>query len=221
MTELPNGTVSHHKPIIGLAGGVGSGKTTVAKMLAEMGAGVIESDALAHQEINCRDVKETLCRWWGQGVFAADGSVDREKVAAIVFADAAQRHRLETLLHPRIGIRRERIIAQMEAQPNVQAIVLDSPLLYETDLDLLCDAVVFVETGLESRRQRSEKSKGWGEGEMQRREKTQQPLDMKRARADYICDNNSSLAALRRQVERIFTQIVSGAVPSRDAHHER
>jgi dephospho-CoA kinase len=197
--------------VIGLAGGIGSGKSTVAQILSELGAGVIRSDDLAAAEINAPDVKETLREWWGPEVFTSDGSVDRRKVALVVFADASQRHRLEALLHPRVGIRRASLMAELETQSRIKAIVLDSPLLYEVDLDLLCDAVLFVDADFATREARSEKSRNWPEGELARREKTQQPLDMKRARADYTVDNNSTLAALRRQVEGVFAQIVSEA----------
>lgn len=192
-----------------MAGGVGSGKSTVAKLLGEMGAGVIDSDALSHQEINHREVKDVLLKWWGSGVLSADGAVDRQKVAAIVFADPAQRHRLEALLHPRIAVRRADVVAELEKQPRIRMIVLDSPLLYEADLDLMCDAVIFVDADPDKRRERSEKPRDWPEGEVHRREKMQQPLDTKRARADYICDNNSTLSDLRKQVETIFSRIVS------------
>jgi dephospho-CoA kinase len=195
---------------VGLAGGVSAGKSTVAKILGELGAGVIESDTLSHQEINSDEVKSVLRRWWGDDVVAPDGSVDRQRVAAIVFGDAVQRHRLEALLHPRINVRRADLMAEFEKQPRLRMIVLDSPLLYESDLDLMCDAVIFVEAGPDVRRQRSEKFRHWPDGEMARREKSQHGLDTKRARADYICENNSSLADLRTQVERVFAQIVSG-----------
>jgi len=179
--------------------------------MSELGAGVIRSDDLAAAEINAADVKDVLRHWWGPDIFATDGSVDRQKVAAVVFADAAQRHRLEALLHPRVAIRRASLMNELEAQGRIKAIVLDSPLLYEVDLDLICDAVVFVDAEQAVREERSEKSRNWPAGELARREKTQQPLDMKRARADYTVDNNSTLAALRRQVEGVFAQIVSEA----------
>lgn len=208
-TERKQQTTRYRKPVVGLAGGVGSGKSTVAKLLGELGAGVIDSDVLSHQEINHREVKDVLLKWWGGEILAADGSVDRQKVATIVFGDSSQRHRLEALIHPRIDVRRTDLIAEFENQPRIKMIVLDSPLLYEADLDLLCDAVIFVDAGLDQRRDRSEKPRHWPEGEISRREKLQQPLDMKRARADYICDNNSTQSDLRNQVESIFSKIVS------------
>jgi len=192
-----------------LAGGVGSGKSTVARILSELGAGVIDSDDLSHQEINSNEVKATLQRWWGDDVFQSDGSVDRKTIGRIVFSDSEQRHRLEAMLHPRIAVRREDLIAEFDKQPRIKMIVLDSPLLYESDLDLACDAVIFVDASTEQRKERSEKQRQWPEGELGRREKLQQSLDMKRARADHICSNNSSLADLRKDVERIFAQILA------------
>lgn len=178
-------------------------------MMKELGAGVIGSDALGHQEINTPDVKRTLVEWWGKAVIAADGSVDRGRVASIVFGDESQRRRLEALLHPRIARRHDEMMAEFDKQDDVKFIVIDSPLLFEAKLDRLCDAVVFVEAPLDAREERSEKYRRWPRGTLARREKNQQPLDMKRRRADYICDNNSTLNELRKQVEEIVTTILS------------
>jgi dephospho-CoA kinase len=218
-TDRVEQSIRNRKPIVGLAGGIGSGKTTVAKILTELGAVVIDSDALAHLEINSREVKAALRQWWGDSVIAADGGVDRQKVASIVFRDSAQRHRLEALLHPRIAVRRAQMMADLEKDPRVKMIVLDSPLLYETDLDLLCDAIIFVDAREDQRHARTQSSRNWTPEDVRRREKAQQPLDIKRTRADYTCDNNSTLAILREQVERVFSQIVSEARSARDAFH--
>ena len=199
----------YRKPIVGLAGGIGSGKSTVARIMEDLGGGIISSDRLGHEELEAPDVKETLERWWGELVLGADGKIDRKKVASIVFADPAQRHRLEALLHPRIAVRRKDRMAELAAKPRIRFIVIDSPLLYESDLDLNCDVVVFVDADIEARRERSEKHKGWPKGELERREKSQHPLDMKRARADYVCQNNSSLSDLQQQVEHIVNNILS------------
>lgn len=199
----------YHKPVVGLCGGIGAGKSTVAQIMSDLGAGVICSDELGHSEINAPDIQRTIARWWGPSVLRADGTVDRKQVGSVVFNDPAQRHRLESLLHPRIAIRRADRMAELDSQPRIRLIVIDSPLLYETDLDLECDAVVFVDADDAVRRERSEKLRGWPEGELNRREKSQQPLDMKRARADYICKNNSNQADLRKQVEEIVIQILA------------
>lgn len=200
--------------MIGLAGGVGAGKTVVARLLADLGAGVVDSDSLGRQEISRPEVRKQLCQWWGSGVLAADGDVDRRKVAAIVFADPEQRRRLEALLHPRIAMRREEALARLNANPEIKAIVIDSPLLFESDLDLQCDAVIFVHADADIRMARSEKHRNWTPGEFHRREKSQLPLDTKRARADYVCSNNSTLSALRLEIAGILAQVVSNAGPA-------
>lgn len=200
---------SHRKPVIGLAGGIGAGKSTVAGILGEIGAAVVRSDELAAREIDTPEVKDLLRQWWGPEIIGHEGLVDRQRVASIVFGDPAQRQRLEALLHPRVEARRAELMAGYDTENTVKAIVLDSPLLYEVDLDLICDAVIFIEAAQATREDRSEKSRNWSPGELARREKTQQPLDTKRVRADYTVDNNSTLASLRRQVESVFSQIVS------------
>lgn len=177
--------------------------------MGELGAGVIDSDQFAHLEINSPDVKDIITRWWGPGVIDEDGSVNRKKVASIVFGDPSQRHRLESLLHPRIAVRRADMMAEFDRQSKIKMIVIDSPLLYEADLDLMCDAVVFVEADQRLREERSEKYRNWPPGMLARREKSQQSLDMKRARVDYVCKNSSTKPDLRKQVEPIFAQILS------------
>lgn len=177
--------------------------------MESLGGGVISSDRLGHEELNAADVRAVLVRWWGSGVLRDDGTVDRSRIGSIIFSDPAQRHRLEGLLHPRIAVRRKVRMAELESEPRVKFIVIDSPLLYETDLDLNCDAVVFVDAALKVRQERSEKQRGWPAGELERREKSQLPLDMKRARADYVCQNNSSQSDLQKQVENIVERILS------------
>ncbi len=195
--------------MVGLAGGIGSGKTMVAQMMSELGGGVISSDQLGHLEIDTPEVVRAITGWWGSGVLTEEGGIDRRKVASIVFGDPSQRHRLEALLHPRIAIRRADMMEAFDKQPRIKFIVIDTPLLYEADLDLMCDAVVFVDADSKARCDRSEKHRNWPEGEWARREKNQQALDMKRARADYICKNNSTLTDLRTQVESIVSQILT------------
>lgn len=197
------------KPIVGLAGGVGSGKSTVAGILEALGGGVISSDKLGHAEINSANARRTLQNWWGPGVLTESGEIDRRKVASIIFSDPAQRHRLEAFLHPLIAIRRRDKMNEYQQKQWVKFIVIDSPLLYETDLDLECDAVIFVDAPFEVRRERSEKDRGWPPDELARREKSQYPLDMKRARADYTLVNDSDLGSLRSRVEQIVLQILS------------
>ncbi len=197
------------KPIIGLAGGVGSGKSTVARILESLGAAVIDSDRLGHEQLSDRGVVATVKGWWGEAICAADGGVDRRAVAKLVFDDPAELSRLERLLYPRIARQREELLASHQANPEVVAIVIDAPKLYEAGVDKLCDAVIFVETERSIRVARLTKSRGWAEAELTRREKLQESLDSKRANADYVLVNHSDLSDLRLRAEQVFASVLA------------
>lgn len=197
------------KPVVGLSGGIGSGKSTVASILADLGAAVISSDALNTLELASPEVQQTLIGWWGDSIRSPEGGVDRRKVSELIFGDESQRLRLQALLHPRIAARRSVLMADAEVNPTVRMVVVDSPLLFETGLDQMCDTVVFVDTTEELRKGRSEKARHWTPGELKRRENSQYPLDMKRARADHMVHNNSTLTDLRQQVERVFAAVLA------------
>jgi dephospho-CoA kinase len=193
---------------IGIVGGVGSGKSTVARMFADLGCVVVDSDVEARRVLQQPDVVDTLRTWWTEAIMAPDGSVDRKAVAAIVFADRAQRSRLEALVHPRISAQRAEVIQQAsrEGRPGV---VIDAPLLYEAGVDRECDVVVFVDCPLEVRIERVGQSRGWTRADLESRENAQWPLDVKRERADYHVVNSGDPAELRGQVFRVFSEITS------------
>jgi len=196
------------KPIIGLVGGIGAGKSSVARVLQSLGAAVIDSDRLAHDELADPEVIATLRGWWGDKVCPSD-EVDRKALASIVFSDPHELDRLEKLLYPRIHRRRERLVAGYNADPAVRAIVLDAPKLYEAGLGDYCDAVIFVAADWSVRVRRVAASRGWTEEELRRRENLQNSLDTKRANADHVVINHSSLDQLRIDVERIFFSVLA------------
>jgi dephospho-CoA kinase len=200
------------KPIIGIAGGVGSGKSFVARLLGMLGARVISSDELVHRAYETPEVKQTLDRWWGNDVFSADGRVDRRAVGKKVFADASQRRRLEDLIHPIVARRRGEIMEAEKNNPSVLAFVWDVPLLFETGLNRQCDAILFVDTPPAVRDRRLGQSRGWEAGERARRENLQMPLDKKKELSDYILSNAAEAAPageLCDQVRGVFSQIVA------------
>lgn len=172
---------------------------------------MIDSDRLAHDELADPEVLATLRGWWGEKVCRADG-VDRKALASIVFNDPAELSRLESLLYPRIHRRREELVAEHNVDPKVRAIVLDAPKLYEAGLGDYCDAVIFVEADWSERVRRVAASRGWTEEELRRRENLQNSLDTKRANADHVVINHSSLDQLRIDVERIFSSILTANV---------
>lgn len=197
------------KPIIGLTGGVGAGKSSVARVLSSLGCGVIDSDSLAREQYGDPQVVATLRSWWGDGVCRPAGEVDRAAVAGIVFSDRAALARLEGLLYPRLAARRRELIAGLERDPKVRAIVLDAPKLYEAGVDAECDVVVFVDAPRSLRQQRSVAARGWSAEEFDRREKMLDPLDRKKARADYVIVNHAGVTELNAQVERVFSSVLA------------
>ena len=197
--------------MIGVAGGVGAGKSAVAKALADLGCVVADSDALARQALRDPSVRETLIGWWGEGILDDAGDVDRSAVAGIVFDRPPQRRRLESLVHPWIEAKRKTLFE--EAPADIRALVIDAPLLFEAGLDDECDAVIFVESGRTTRLARLARSRGWDEQELNRREESQLPLDEKQSRSDYVVVNDGDLPSLNEQVRRILNEIVQ---PRRD-----
>lgn len=196
------------KPVIGLVGGVGSGKSTVARMFAEMGAAVIDSDRLGHEQLQRPEVLSQLRSWWGPQVATSAGVADRSAISRIVFHDAAELSRLEALLHPLIDQRRKELVADLERDPAIRAIVLDAPKLLEAGLRGLCDRVVFVDSPRDERLRRVAETRGWSEDELNRRENLQFSLDKKRSMSDDVIVNHSDIEALRHEVEQVFSAIV-------------
>ena len=197
------------KPIIGLAGGIGSGKSAVAGILADLGCAVIDADAQVQAELEQPQVIETLVSWWGPEILDPTGRIDRQRVADIAFSDPARQKRLEDLLHARIAVHRDALIDRYRRDPDLRAIVLDAPLLFEAGLDKLCDRVIFVDAPADVRARRVRRSRGWGPEELARREKKQWSLHLKRRRASDIVTNGSGIDALAAQVRAVFSQIIS------------
>lgn len=206
--DLSNAKSAGKTPIIGLAGGIGAGKSSVARILESLGAAVLDSDRQTHSLYRDPEVARIVCEWWGDHVLDRDGAVDRRAIASIVFHDPGELVRLEGLLYPRLARWREDRIAELRADANVRAIVLDTPKLYETGLDRLCDVVVFVAAGRTVREGRVIAGRGWTGRQLEQRENLLKPLDQKRANADYIVENQADLAALQAETRRVFSSIL-------------
>ena len=197
------------KPIIGICGGVGAGKSLVAGEFERLGGLLIDADRLNHEILRRPEVLQTRREWWGDGVLSPDGSVDRRCVAKLIFNDAEQKQRLESLVHPLIAARREDMITAGAADPNVSAIILDSPLLLESKLDHLCQAVVFVEASESRRLQRLYETRAWDIEELRRRERWQVPLAEKRVRSRFTINNEGTIEQTCSQVKDVFEQVLA------------
>jgi dephospho-CoA kinase len=195
------------KPIIGILGGVGAGKSTVAAEFAKLGCAVIDADKIAHELLGTEAIKERIGGQFGAGVFDARGQVDREKLAEVVFADAAKLRVLNEIMHPEVLHLAEELIRRFQADEKVCGVVLDMPLLLEVGWDKHCDSLVFVDC-LQKIRLARLKQKGFiDEKQFRARENFQISLDSKAKIAHYIVGNNSDLSALGRQVFSIFSCI--------------
>jgi dephospho-CoA kinase len=197
---------------IGLVGGVASGKSLVAQMLVELGAGLLDADRAGHAVLaEDAEVQEAIRQRWGDAVFAADGSVDRSAVAERVFGEEPaarlEREFLEAVVHPRIG-RRLEAEKQRFAAEGRPAVVLDAALLFEANWRPLCDLAVMVDAPREVRLQRA-RLRGWSEAEFDRREAAQWPVETKRLRADVVLQNVGSESELRRSVREFWEKRVA------------
>jgi dephospho-CoA kinase len=212
------------KPIIGIAGGIGSGKSRVARLFGELGCAVIDSDAQVRDVYAREDVRRTLKQWWGEGVFKPGGELDRAAVAARVFSDPGERARLEALVHPLVAEARDEAMRAAARDPQLVAFVWDTPLLFEVGLRAQCDAVVFVDAPLELRLRRVRRTRGWDAAELARRENLQWPLDRKRNLSDDVVTNTADAGEgsaspagacppgadpLRDQVRQVLSRILA------------
>ncbi|MBL7220871.1 MAG: dephospho-CoA kinase [Phycisphaerae bacterium] len=199
------------KPVIGIIGGIGSGKTTVADELSALGCAVVDADAIGHELLDDPGVLGELRQRWGDEIFTAEGKVDRGALAEIVFASRGELDALNGILHPRIGREMAGAVDSAVADTSVAAIVLDAALLLEAGWDELCSHVIFVDTPGDVRRSRVGEQRGWKQKNWESREKMQISLDIKRNRCDYCVDGSSSVSHLRQQVRKLYPRITHPA----------
>lgn len=208
--------VNQRAAVIGVTGGIGSGKSTVARMLGRLGCLVIDSDAVVHELLRSPQMIEVIRKRWGSAVCTPEGAIDRSALGAKVFSDPGELKKLEDMLYPRIHEHRKQLMARHSGDPGIRAFILDAPKLFEAGVDKECDAVIFVEADEDVRRQRVAKARGWGEAELARREKMQFPLDKKKALADYVVVNNhADPDSLIPELERILDR-VAGSLKQRN-----
>ena len=203
------------RPIIGLIGGIGAGKSHVARLFEAAGCCRIASDEMVRAAYTHPDVKRAVVERFGLEVLDDGGRIDRKKVADIVFRDPSQRQWLEGLLHPVANDARMQLMEQAARDDRVVAYIWDSPLLIEAGLDELCDAVVYVDAPLKDRVRRVSE-RGWDAAELARRENAQMPLDKKRQRADHVLSNLDSSPATAQDVSRLLNQILGRSAGSRE-----
>jgi dephospho-CoA kinase len=193
--------------VFGITGGIGSGKSHVATLLRARGVPVVDADELAREAVapGSPGLAE-IVQAFGAGVLAADGSLDRKQLGALVFSDAEARQRLNALTHPRVRALSQARFVELERQGATLA-GYDVPLLFEAGLDAVLRPVVVVAASESTQIARIMARDGLSEAEARARIAAQLPLAEKRRRADFVLENDGSQAELAERVERLLEQL--------------
>lgn len=199
---------------VGLTGNIGSGKSTVAALLAARGAAVIDADALARSATDDPAVRTRIAGDLGPE-FVTDVGIDRPALAALVFEEAEARRRLEAIIHPWVRAAAAAREADLIARSRPSVIVHDVPLLFENGLDADMDATVVVTAPLETRIARMARRRGMDERAVRARDAAQLPLAEKAERATFVVDNAGGDAALVPQVAALWAALMTLRAPTR------
>lgn len=197
--------------VVGLTGGVGTGKSSVARLLAELGAVVIDADAIVHElQAPGSPLLVEMVEAFGPGILDAEGNLDRARLGELVFRDEGLRARLNALVHPRVALEMARRLEKVRSA-GMPLVVLDIPLLFETrGAGGGLEAVVVVYAPEETQIQRLMARDGFDRAEAERRVRAQLPIEEKRRRADHVIDNSGSRANTERQVRALWGTLSTG-----------
>jgi dephospho-CoA kinase len=194
---------------IGLTGGIGSGKSTVAKILAGLGAPSFDADKVGHEiYLPGTPAYHDVIAAFGQGIVAPDGTIDRKKLGPIVFADPAQLKRLEAIVHPRMFERMRQMVAEMRARGVTAPIVIEAAILIEAHWQPLFDEIWLVVAPREKVVQRVEAERGLKPEQTEARIKAQLSDEERRKHATIVIDNSGTLEELRAKVEKLWDELL-------------
>jgi dephospho-CoA kinase len=201
------------QPVIGLVGGIGSGKSALARWLAARHNGMlINGDEVGHRVLTRPDIQKAIRNRFGNNVFDSNGQIDRRALGAMVFGrddlQTSARRDLERIVHPRIREAIEKRIAESAALDK-KWVLLDAAVLFEAGWNDLCRGIAFVDVPRTTRLKRLREERGWDEAELDRREASQISLPEKRRRADFVVDNSDSIDESGRQLETYLTQVLA------------
>lgn len=191
--------------LIGLTGGLATGKSTVAQMFKQCGAIVIDADELARQVVQPgTPAWREIVRTFGKGILHPDRTIDRHALSAVVFHDKKKLRHLERIIHPRVARKQIRLTKQAAKKDPKTIVIYDVPLLFEAGIDKRVDKTVVVTSDRETQIRRLKKRNGFSRTEALRRIRSQMPLAIKRLRADYVLDGTKHRQSLARDVSRLF-----------------
>jgi dephospho-CoA kinase len=196
---------------VALTGNIAAGKSAVAELLRQWGATVLDADAIVREvQAPGSPVMGRIAERFGPAVVRADGSLDRPALRRIVMADAGAREALERIVHPAVYARRAELAADAEARGD-RIVVSDIPLLFESGDAGAFDAVVLVDAPEPVRLRRLMEHRGLSEIEAREMIRAQLPATAKRARSDFVIDNDGDLAALERAASEVWRALLARA----------
>lgn len=193
---------------VGLTGGIASGKSTVSRLLAECGAYVIDADVLAREAVvPGQPALREIAGTFGPGMLSSDGTLNRERLATIIFNDPAQRQRLEAIIHPYVFSEEERRFREIAAGDPHAVVIFDAALLIETGAYKQKDRVIVVTADEQAQVARLQARDRLSEAEARRRIAAQMPLTEKVKVAHYVIDGTLRMEQLRKEVSRIYQEL--------------
>ncbi len=194
--------------MVSLTGGIGSGKSVVARMFKVEGACVIDLDELARRVVEPdKPAWRDVVAYFGTGILNQDRTLNRSALAEIVFSDPKSRRTLEGFTHPRIFEERDILLGAIKDKDPCSVVVIDFPLLFELSFQKKFDKIILVYVSRDAQIKRARERDGLSEEEVEKRLKAQIPLDEKRPLSDYIIDNEGSLANTRHQVREVMRDL--------------
>jgi dephospho-CoA kinase len=196
--------------VIGLIGGIASGKSLVAECFARLSVEVLDADRAVHDILRDPEVIAMARRRWGDGILVGGAEIDRKTLARVVFAPPPdgprERAELERIVHPRVRERFVRRIEELSQDVDRKAVVIDAPLILEAGWAPMCRHLVFVHADRVLRLSRA-RERGWSDEEFSAREAAQMPLEEKRAKADIVIDNSGSPEQTYTQIEQFWDRL--------------
>jgi dephospho-CoA kinase len=197
--------------LVGLTGNIGSGKSTVAQLLSERGATIIDADVLARRAVEVgTSAYASIVERWGTSILAADGLIDRAALRRIVFSEPQELEQLNTIVHPEVERMRAALVEQAR-QRGDRLVVCDIPLLFERRMTDAFDRIVLVDAPRPVRLERLVRERGLRETEAMEMIVAQMPAELKRARADFVIDNVGTLTQLDQRVSEVWAALLTTA----------
>jgi dephospho-CoA kinase len=194
--------------VVGLTGGVATGKTTVAKMFKQCGAAIIDADQLAHDVVKPgKPAWRQIVKAFGKAVLNPDRTLDRRELGALVFGNRAKLRQLERIIHPRVAREQQRLLRRIAKRKPHTVVIYEVPLLFEAGVDKRVDTTIVVTADRDTQIARLKKRNGFSRAEAIRRIHSQMPLPKKIQRADHVLNGTFPRPSLRKQVGQLFKNL--------------